>query len=145
MEFVYSSGGREKYFKKERVGDCVCRAICNATGMDYLVVYNLINEMAKKERIGSRKRGTSSARNGVYKGTIKKVMERLGWTWITCMEIGSGCTVHLCESELPKGTLVVKLSRHMTCVKDGVLYDTYDCSRGGNRCVYGYYVRKECV
>ena len=24
-------------------------------------------------------------------------------------------------------------------VKDGVLYDTYDCSRNGTRCVYGYW------
>ena len=44
MEFIYSSGGREKYYNTIKVGDCVTRAICNATGMDYKEVYDLINK-----------------------------------------------------------------------------------------------------
>ena len=142
MKFVYSTGGREKYFAKENVGDCVCRAITNATGLDYMEVYNMINDESKSERTGCRKREKSSARNGVYKSTIRKVMEKLGWTWIPCMTIGSGCQVHLNEKELPKGTLMVSVSKHCTCVKDGVLYDTYDCSREGTRCVYGYFIKQ---
>ena len=49
MDFVYSTGGRENYFKKADVRDCVTRAIANATGIDYLEVYNGINAEAKKE------------------------------------------------------------------------------------------------
>ena len=143
MKFIYNDGGRSKYFKAEKVGDCVVRSICNASGLDYLEVYNVINEIAKTERIGKRKRSVSSARNGVFKDTYRKYIERvLGWTWHPCMTIGSGCTTHLNENELPDGTLIVCVSKHNTCVKDGVLYDTYDCSRGGKRCVYGYF-RKE--
>ena len=56
LEFHYNSGGREKYFEKERVGDCVCRAIAIANDMDYLEVYNMINEYAKKEHITKRKK-----------------------------------------------------------------------------------------
>ena len=59
--------------------------------------------------------------------------------WHPLMTIGSGCKVHLREEELPKGTLIVRVSKHLTCVKDGVLYDTYDCTRESTRCVYGYY------
>ncbi len=55
------------------------------------------------------------------------------------MAIGSGCTVHLRIGELPAGRLVVSLSKHMTAVIDGVIHDTYDPSRGGTRCVYGYW------
>jgi hypothetical protein len=33
----------------------------------------------------------------------------------------------------------VVLSRHYAAVIDGVLHDVVDCSRGGTRCVYGYY------
>ena len=142
MEFKFATGGREKYFKVNihTVRDCVVRAICNATGKDYLEVYNAINALAKSERTGKRKRGTSSARNGVYKGTIKKYIEgELGWVWVPCMTIGSGCQVHLDANELPKGTIILSLSKHLTCVKDGVIYDTYDCSRDGDRCVYGYW------
>lgn len=142
MEFVNSDGGRSKYFKGS-AGDCVCRAICNATGKDYKEIYDYINELSKGERTGKRKRGISSARNGVYKDTTKKVIEDyLGWKWHPTMTIGSGCKIHLVENELPKGTLIVKLSKHMTCVKDGVLYDTYDCSREGTRCVYGYWSKE---
>jgi hypothetical protein len=139
MEWVYDDGGRSQYFKAEHVGDCVCRAIAIATGKDYRQVYDDINRLAKKERTGKRKRGVSSARNGVYKGTIKKLMAEYGWTWHPTMQIGSGCTTHLRASELPMGRLLVSVSRHETAVIDGVLHDTYDCSRDGTRCVYGYW------
>lgn len=140
MEFIYADGGRSNYFKAESVGDCVCRAICNASGKDYKEVYSAINDLAKSERKGKRKRGVSSARNGVFTKTAKKYIEEvLGWKWYPCMTIGSGCTTHLREDELPSGNLIVNLSRHFSCVKDGVLYDTYDCSRDGTRCVYGYW------
>lgn len=138
MKFIYNDGGRSKYFKGE-AGDCVVRAICNATGKDYKEVYDAINEIAKSERTGKRKRGVSSARNGVYKTTERKYLESIGWVYHSTMKIGQGCTVHLAADELPAGTLIVQVSRHLTCVKDGVLYDNHDCTRGGSRCVYGYY------
>ena len=142
MDFVYSDGGRNKYFKAEGVGDCVCRAICNATGEDYKKIYDLINQQAKHERKGKCKHGISSARNGVYRTSYSKILARMGWTWHPTMTIGSGCKTHLKASELPSGTLIVKVSQHLTCVKDGVLYDTYDCSREGTRCVYGYFIKE---
>lgn len=141
MKFVYCDGGRSKYFKGKNVGDCVCRAICNATGKDYKEVYDAINILSKKERLGAKKRGKSSSRNGVYKKTFKEYLKSIGWKWIPTMGIGQGCKVHLTAEELPKGTLIVSVSKHLTCVKDGVLFDTYDCSRDGSRCVYGYFVK----
>lgn len=143
MEFICSDGGRSKYFKGT-TGDCVCRAICNATGKDYKEIYDLINTYSKRERKGTRKKGKSSARNGVYKDTYKKIIENeLGWKWHTCMTIGSGCQIHLNERELPsKGSLIIRCSQHLTCVKDGKLYDAYDCSREGTRCVYGYWSKE---
>lgn len=142
MVLIYSTGGREKYFKSNVVGDCVCRAIANATGMDYKQVYDLINSYAKKEHLSKRKKKKSNARNGVTKDTIWRILTDLGWKWIPTMLIGSGCQVHLNEKELPDGTLIVSVSKHLTCVKNRKLYDTYDCSRGGNRCVYGYYIKE---
>ena len=140
MEFIYSDGGRSKYFKAERVGDCCARAVANATGIDYKQAYDGINEIAKRERIGKRKKGKSSAREGVYVATARRYIEGvLGWKWHPCMEIGSGCTVHVDPAELPAGNIIIRLSKHYSCVKDGVLYDTYDCSRDGTRCVYGYW------
>ena len=70
MELIYSTGGREKYYNTIKVGDCVCRAIANGTGMDYKEVYDLINSYAKREHLSKRKKHKSYARNGVYKDTI---------------------------------------------------------------------------
>lgn len=141
MQFVYSTGGREKYYNAIKVGDCVTRAICNATGKDYKEVYDLINSYAAREHITKRKKTKSDARNGVSKDTVYRVLTDMGWTWVPTMFIGRGCQVHLKEGELPMGTLIVSVSKHLTCVKDNVLYDTYDCTRGNSRCVYGYYIK----
>jgi len=59
------------------------------------------------------------------------------------MAIGQGCRVHLRADELPAGRLIVVVSSHLVAVIDGVIHDTYDPSRNGNRCVYGYFKRKE--
>jgi hypothetical protein len=65
-----------------------------------------------------------------------------GFEWIATMKVGSGCQVHLRPDELPTGTLIVKVSKHLTTIVDGMIQDTHDPSRGGNRCVYGYYRKK---
>lgn len=140
MEFIYSTGGRENYFKALRVGDCAVRAICNATGIDYIKVYSDLKELAKHERITKRNTKKSSVRDGTSIRTLHKYIERtLGWTWHPCCGIGVSKRVHLLEDELPFGTLICQVSNHLTCVKDKVLYDTYDCTRDGTRMVYGYW------
>ena len=139
MEFIYDDGGRSKYFKGQNVRDCVARAISIATESDYKEIYDKINEYAKSEHIGKRKRGISNARNGVYTRTVRKLMSDLGWVWHPTMQIGSGCKVHMKKSELPGGRIVASMSKHYACVIDGVLHDTYDCTRNETRCVYGYF------
>lgn len=144
MKWVYNDGGRGLSGYKGETSDCVARSIAIATGIPYLEVYQKINELAENERITKRRKKKSSARTGVRKDTSRKLLESLGWTWVPCMQIGSGCRVHLREGELPsKGTLIVKVSKHMTVVKDGAIHDTYNPARGGDRCVYGYFVKEE--
>lgn len=138
-EFRYHDGGRAAAGYRGETGDCVTRAVAIATGLPYQQVYDDINESAKGERTGKRKRGKSTARQGVYKATIRKYLASLGWKWTPTMQIGSGCTVHLRADELPSGRLIVSLSRHICAVIDGVIYDTHDPSRDGTRCVYGYW------
>jgi hypothetical protein len=140
IPFQYNDGGRTAAGYKGHTDDCVCRAICVTTGADYTKVYEMINELAKSERKGKRKRGISSARGGVYKTTQKKMMERIGARWKSLMGIGTGCTVHVRADELPPtGKYILQLSGHWAAWIDGVLHDTHDCSRNGTRCVYGYW------
>jgi hypothetical protein len=68
-------------------------------------------------------------------------MDSIGWKWVPCMTIGSGCKVHLKASELPNGRIICRVSKHLTCVINGVLYDTWDCSKNETKCVYGYWIK----
>lgn len=137
MKWVYNDGGRGRYFSAENVGDCATRAIAIATGMDYKEVYDRLGE--KQKSVGKVK----SARNGVTRDNYKALMRELGWKWHPTMGIGQGCTVHLRAEELPAGRLVVQVSKHVVAVIDGTIHDTYDPSRDGSRCVYGYWTPPE--
>ena len=139
MKFHFNDGGRIAAGYKGSAGDCVVRSVAIATGLPYQEIYDQVNKLSARERTGKRKRGTSNARSGVHKSTIKWLMESLGWQWTPTMQIGSGCTVHLRAAELPSGRLVVSVSKHLTAVIDGVIHDAHDCSRRGTRCVYGYW------
>ncbi len=153
MEFVYNDGGRAEAGYKGTTGDCVCRAFAIATGKPYKTVYDDINRIAQNERTGKRKKTTSNARTGVHRYTEKKLAALYGFKWIPTMKIGEGCKVHLTAEELPAGTIIVAVARHLVCVKDGVIHDTYNSSikqhydADGNlitnekRCVYGYFVK----
>lgn len=140
--FVKDDGGRADAGFKGTAGDCVTRAIAIATGKPYAEVYQELNQAGKSERAGKRKRGKSSARTGVYKTTIRKYMESIGWTWVPTMQIGQGCKTHLRGDELPGGRIVASVSKHLVAVIDGAIHDTFDCSRQGQRCVYGYYIKQ---
>jgi hypothetical protein len=139
-KFQFNDGGRAAAGYSGKTGDCVARAIAIATGLPYQEVYDALNKEAERER-PRRGRKRSSARTGVRKASIKRYLARLGWTWVPTMRIGSGCQVHLRADELPKGRLIVSISRHLVAVIDGVIHDRFDCSRDGIRCVYGYWVR----
>jgi hypothetical protein len=141
IAYHYDDGGRKDAGYKGKTGDCVVRSIAIATQQPYAMVYDRINELAKAmERPTLTRSGKrSSARAGVHKNVYGRYLREQGWVWVPCMAIGSGCKVHLRAEELPAGRLIVRVTRHMVAVIDGVVHDTYDCSRDGDRCVYGYW------
>jgi len=140
-KFNYNDGGRKVAGYKGDTRDCVCRSIAIVTAKPYKEVYDALNILSESERIGKRKKTKSNSRTGVYRITYEKYLKSLGYQWIPTMQIGSGCKTHLRQDELPKGRLVVRVSRHVTTMIDGVINDTWNCSRDGNRCVYGYFIK----
>ena len=130
-KFVYNDGGRSKYFKGANVGDCAVRAFAIASGRDYKEVYDLAKTLCKKKG--------ESPRSGLKKRQCDKLGSLLGGEWVCCMRIGEGCKLHLNCDELPKGNIVCSCSKHLVAVIDGIVNDTYDSSRDGKRCVYGYW------
>jgi hypothetical protein len=141
MKFVKNDGGREAAGYKGKAGDCVARAVAIASGKPYTEVYKALSD-----GMGSQRKSKGrTARNGVStrRKWFKDYMASLGFKWVPCMLVGQGCKVHLRADELPMGRLVVAVSKHYTAVIDGALHDTYDSSRDGTRCVYGYWIPTE--
>ena len=146
LHLNYDDGGRSEAGFKGVTGDCVVRSIAIVTGLPYQKIYNdlyeaneLFRSTSKTKLARSLKKKNDSPRTGTHRVVLKKYLKELGWKWTPTMFVGQGCKVHLKKNELPRGTLIVSCSKHITVVKDGVLYDTYDCSRNGTRCVYGYW------
>lgn len=146
MKVVINDGGRKAANFKGTAGDCVARAVSIAAERSYAQTYfelaALQSNLRKTKR--RKKAGIKSANNGIYvkSKAFKDYMAKLGFSWVPTMLIGSGCKTHLAKGELPGGRLVVSLSRHYTAVIDGVIHDTYDPSRDGTRCVYGYWRKR---
>jgi len=148
LQLKVDDGGRSAAGYKGKAGDCVVRSIAIVTGMNYQKVYQDLYNANEKFRISSKtklarslKQKNDSPRTGTHRVVLKKHLEKLGWKWTPTMFIGQGCKVHLKKEELPSGILIVSCSKHITVVKNGFLHDTYDCSRNGTRCVYGYWTR----
>lgn len=131
----YHDGGRFAAGFQGEAGDCVARSIAIAAELPYGLVYAALAERC--HALGRPR----SARNGVPRKVYEPYLAELGFAWHPTMVIGQGCRVHLRAGELPCGRIIARLSRHLCAVVDGVVLDTFDPSREGTRCVYGYFAR----
>ena len=149
LGFVRNDGGRQAAGFQGRAGDCVVRAIAIAAERPYLEVYealrnaNALYAEGRSSRLAKHiaVRG-SSPRNGNHRTVFHDYILSLGFEWVPTMVVGKGCQVHMRSTEIPAGRLIVKVSKHLSAVIDGVIHDTHNPARGGTRCVYGYYIQK---
>jgi len=148
MKFKYSDGGKDVDGFGYTSYDCVTRAIAIATGKPYWEVYGQIHslnlkyaekhndELARDIRKGNGAK-CSSPDDCVSGSIFRPYLLSLGWEYVQTKFDGKPCQIHL--NELPSGKLIVCLRSHMVAVINSVIHDTYDCSKGGKRSVYGYY------
>lgn len=147
MKVIIKDGGRSEAGFKGSAGDCVCRAICNATGLPYKEVYDRLAEGNATQRVtkGTRKSlaRKRTARNGIYtkRKWFKDYMTELGFKWVGLQKVGDPNRVYLSYDDLTRGVFVVSMRRHFTCVIDGVCYDTYDPSWRGGGVVNGIWFK----
>lgn len=133
-EYVYDDGGRAAAGYRGQVRDCVVRAIAIATEQPYQTVYNAIYSKMYGWPIP-----LAGGAVGVSREVYQDYLKSIGWVWTPLMGIGTGCQVHLRSSELPKGRIIARCSRHLVACIDGVIHDNHNPSRGGSCCVYGYF------
>jgi hypothetical protein len=131
MKYVFNDGGLAAS-KHNEINDCACRAIAIATERPYHEIWAAFKALLELE--GPRRR------SGVDESVQHKLMESLGWTWVPTTK------TDLREDDLPSGRLVVCIKGHSVAVINGVVHDTYNCSRkknGYSPQVFGYYKKDD--
>lgn len=122
---------RYEYFNPnptgKNVGDCTVRAISKALGQSWdktytgLVVYGLMY-------------GDMPSANTVWGSYLRSK----GYTRRIIPETCPDCyTVASFAEDNPNGTYILALSGHVVCVRDGVIYDSWDS--GGETPLYYWY------
>lgn len=109
----------------KRTGDCVVRAYCTATKKDYMEARRELNR-------AKRLLGLES-----YKGRgfdRKYFSEKFDWTYFPAESGQPRMTGGEFAMTHPKGRYMLRMSHHLSCCIDGIIYDTWDCS---DKCVYG--------
>lgn len=118
-----SSGKPLKWHK----GDCTIRAICKASGLSWLAIFDILVESARKN---------FSMVND--QSNVERVLEQLGFEKVSYAKGRSRETVREFCRNHPDTTAVLRVANHEVCVSNGKYYDTWDC---GNYTAYCYYVK----
>lgn len=123
---------RNKYYnpnpsKKDNRADCVIRAICKATGKDWLTVFDELTEI-------SREVFDVPNSNNVW----KEYMNRYGFIKhkITIKKGSTRPTVMGFAEKNKKGIYILHVANHLVCSYDGYYFDTWD---SGYKSLYEYF------
>ena len=128
----------------KRVGDCVKRAITFVTKMDYHQVQLELNRYKKVTgaKVFNERKNCDSYCENVLK------MKKISFPAQSGVARMNGYSF---AKSFPKGRYILNMAHHWTACVDGVIYDTYDCSKkdyydfngdlvtNEERCVYGYW------
>lgn len=116
--------------KGRKTSDCVIRALSTATGKAYADIYRELFEISLE---------TGYMLN--EKRVEDKLLARYGFVKMKQPKHNDGTKYRI--GGLPLLTnarvVVVRCAHHLTCVKDGVLIDTWDCR---NKTINNYYVKQ---
>jgi len=91
--------------------DCVIRAISCATNKSWDYVYDYLSDIAQYE-------GTLFDKRDFVRNYLDRTYERLYGIYGTVGEI---------SAMFPQNTILITMNGHITCSKNGVIYDTFDC------------------
>lgn len=107
-----------KYYNRnpnnDTIGDCVCRAISTATGLNYDAVMELLE-------ITSIINNCDKLCLCCYHYLLENILkyERVDAT---------GLTVKQLVTKFPRDTILVRIEGHLTCIIKGTILDIWDCS-----------------
>ena len=91
--------------------DCVIRAISCATNKSWDYVYDYLSDIAQYE-------GTLLDKREFVRNYLDRTYQRLN---------GIRGNVGEVSAMFPNNTLLITMNGHITCSKNGIIYDTFDC------------------
>lgn len=97
----------------KKVSDCVTRAISFASGLPY-------PEIRKKLWLTARLYGCEKLCKFCYSNFITYVLK---YKEVNCHDL----TIGEFADRYPYGTYLIRVEGHLTTIKNGVLYDIFDC------------------
>lgn len=132
LSFNKNDGGRSAAGYKGDTGDCVTRAIAIATGNDYETTRQDLMKVTDGFRGKSRTKvaksiKNNSVRNGVLKEIYRPYLEAIGWKRVALQKFGDPKRYYMTTDDLPMGTVIVEMRKHLVTVIDHVVQDTWDC------------------
>lgn len=117
-------------------GDCTIRALCKALNKEWLEVFDMLVPLERKYQCPFP---------CMPKELYDKSFSELGFSKITLPRVKKGekrMTPLQWAIEHPKGIYILRMSAHFSCCYEGIVYDTWDCSK---HAVYSVYQLKgEC-
>lgn len=116
---------------KDKHNDCVIRAICKATGKEWLEVFDELIVCAREVQDMPN---SKSAYDAYFKEQGYK------WTGFRAEKGKKRLTPKNFCKKYKEGTYILSLANHLVTAVDGIYYDTWDC---GESCVYGYWSKAE--
>jgi len=151
--FHFNDGGRAAAGFTGSSGDCVVRAIAIATGKSYREAHNALQNGLRHQIEIERRQGLeygfahqTKQKPTPLTGLTSKVygpyLKWLGWEYVHKPPKADGKPLRLQPRLMPKGRLIVQVSRHLVAVIDGVIHDTYYSALRGRRPIQGWYFRK---
>ena len=128
MKFQKSYGGREKYksvkYKKDLVGDCVIRAIAIGLDQDYKQTFKELLDLSwEMLNLPNSWRCT------------EEYLKRKGWVRNKPMRNSRNRKLKVGQFHMD-GVFLITINGHMTCLKDGILLDIWDCRKSSANTYY---------
>lgn len=112
---------------KKKTGDCVVRALCKATGLDWDTIYRELCDIGFKLKVMPNDDKCWAQFLTAHGFTYKSLTPEKG---------SKRQTVAGFAKEHTGGACVLRVAHHLVTCIDGVYYDLNDF---GGHCVYGYW------
>jgi hypothetical protein len=116
--FIKSDGGYAQSGLKVRkkIGNCVPVAIAHALNKEYIVVWNNLFDLGKV--------------HGYFPNQVWEIyLKQLGWKKMKPQRTPSGRLRKLKHFQCKNMTALVRTRKHLVCVKDGKILDTWNSGR----------------